>query len=115
MSKNDLELEFLLQIRALGLPEPEREYCAIEGRRFRYDFCWVQQRVLVECQGGVYSYQPSHASASGIRRDAEKLNIAVSQGWRVYHFTSDMVRSGEAARMIEQELRRKDERKTCSL
>ena len=103
---SDLELELLSQIRLLGLSEPEREYRAIEGRRFKFDFCWVQERVLCEVQGGIYGYHPSHASASGIRRDCEKLNLAISQGWKVYHFTPDMVRSGEAAKMIEQELRR---------
>ena len=105
MAKSDLELEFLSQVRLAELPEPEREYCAIDGRRFRFDFAWIDQRVLVEIQGGIYQYAPSHTSASGIRRDAEKMNLAVSEGWRVYHFTSDMIRSGAAAQMIERELR----------
>ena len=102
----DLELELLSQIRLLKLPEPEREFRAIEGRRFRLDFAWVRERVLVEVQGGIYGYHPSHASAAGIRRDCEKLNLAIAAGWKVYHFTPDMVRSGEAVQMIEQELRR---------
>jgi len=103
--KSDLELELLSQIRLLKLPEPEREYRAIPGRKFRFDFAWVDQKVLAEVQGGIYSYQPSHASAAGIRRDCEKLNLAVANGWKVYHFTSDMVQSGEAVKIIEQELR----------
>jgi hypothetical protein len=32
MSKSTLEAELALQIRALGLPEPIREYQAIKGR-----------------------------------------------------------------------------------
>ena len=108
--KKDLELELLSQMRLLGLPEPEREFMAITGRKFRFDFAWVFESggcrgVLVECQGGIYQYAPSHASAAGIRRDAEKMNLAVSEGWRVYHFTSDMIRSGAAVQMIERELR----------
>jgi len=105
MSKSDLELEFLAQVRLAGLPEPEREYPAITGRKFRFDFAWVEQKVLVEIQGGIYQYAPSHTSASGIRRDAEKMNLAVSQGWKVYHFTPDMVRDGKALQMIEQEVK----------
>ena len=104
MTKSEHELELLSQIRLVGLPEPEREYKAIPGRRFRFDFAWVQQRTLAEVQGGIYSYQPSHASASGIRRDCEKLNLAVAGGWKVYHFTPDMVHSGEAVQIIEQEI-----------
>ena len=58
-----------------------------------------------QIQGGIYQYTPSHTSASGIRRDAEKMNLAVSQGWKVYHFTPDMVRDGQALTMIEQEVK----------
>jgi very-short-patch-repair endonuclease len=65
----------------------------------------LEQKVLVEIQGGIYQYAPSHTSASGIRRDAEKMNLAVSQGWKVYHFTPDMVRDGQALTMIEQEVK----------
>lgn len=108
MSKSELEETLLYQIRALGLPEPEREYMAIPGRQFRFDMAWLEQRVLVECQGGIYSYLPSHTSASGIRRDAEKLNLAMLNGWKVYHFTSDMIKSGEAVQLIEKELKAKE-------
>lgn len=101
---SDLELELLSQIRMIGLPEPTLEYMAIPGRKFRYDFGWIEQKVLAEVQGGIYSYAPSHASASGIRRDCEKANLAVAHGWRLFHFTPDMVRSGEAVRMIEEAL-----------
>jgi very-short-patch-repair endonuclease len=100
----DLELELLSQIRMIGMPEPEVEYVAIPGRKFRHDMAFVDQKVLIEIQGGIYSYKPSHASAGGIRRDCEKANLAVANGWRLFHFTPDMVRSGEAVKMIEEAL-----------
>lgn len=88
---------------AVGIPY-EREYKAIPGRKLCYDFyiSWGWGgRLLCELQGGVYQYKPSHASASGIRRDAEKVNLATLHGYGVMVFTSDMVESGEALEMIQ--------------
>jgi len=48
VSKSALEAELALQIKALGLPEPVREYRAIKGRKFRFDFAWLEHRLLVE-------------------------------------------------------------------
>lgn len=75
-----------------------REYKAIPGRRFRWDFAIgsdpEKTRLLIEVQGGTWSRKPGgHNTGAGIKRDAEKLNLAVSQGWRCLLFTSDMVRS----------------------
>lgn len=101
---SELEDALFNQIRLVGLPEPEREFKAIPNRRFRFDFAWVEQKLLVEVQGGIYQYHPSHTSAGKIRRDCEKLNLAVLQGYRVLHFTPDMVQNGEAINMIEEAL-----------
>jgi len=50
-----LEETLLWQIKAAGLPMPEREYRAIKGRMFRFDFAWEKERLLVEINGGTYS------------------------------------------------------------
>ena len=102
--KINLEDEFEFQLKSIGILNYVREFSAIKGRRFRFDFAFIEEKVLIEIQGGIYSYKPSHASASGIRRDCEKANLAVAHGWRLFHFTPDMVRSGEAVRMIEEAL-----------
>ena len=51
---NPLEELFALQVKLAGLPEPVREFMAIPGRRYRWDFAWPDQRVLVELNGGTY-------------------------------------------------------------
>ena len=48
MSASQLEAELALQIRALGLPEPIREYQAIKGRKFRFDFAWPGRKAILE-------------------------------------------------------------------
>ena len=100
MNKRDLELELLAQIRMVGLPEPVREYRAIPGRRFRFDFAWVEQRLLVEVQGAIF-VKGGHSSGVGIMRDHEKNNLAVLNGWRVIYVNSKTIDSGKAIRDIE--------------
>ena len=105
VSKSALEAELALQIKALGLPEPIREYQAIKGRKFRFDFAWLdpEHRLLVEVNGGTYT-QGAHSTGQGIARDYEKANLAVLQGWRVLTFDGKAVKSGEAVEVIRQAL-----------
>lgn len=101
---SNLEEMFAFQLRAVGLEGFVREYAAIPGRRFRFDFAFVPERVLIEVQGGTWS-GGAHGRGAGIQRDYEKGNLAVQHGWRVLQFDSKMVRSGEAIRMTEQILK----------
>lgn len=103
MSKSALEAELALQIRALELPEPIREYQAIKGRKFRFDFAWVDARLLVEVNGGTYT-KGAHSTGAGIARDYEKANLATLQGWRVLMFDGKAVKSGEAVEIIRKAL-----------
>ena len=105
MSNSALEAELALQIKALGLPEPIREYQAIKGRKFRFDFAWTapNHRLLVEVQGGIWQ-KSGHTSGRGVTRDMEKLNLAQLAGWRVMQFSRGMIESGEALDMIAKAL-----------
>ena len=104
MSASELEDIFAAQLDAVGLDGYVREYQAIPGRRFRFDFCWVKERLAVEIQGGTYS-RGAHARPLGIKRDYEKGNLAVQFGWRVLQFDADMVKSGQALDFTERMLR----------
>ncbi len=104
MSASELEDIFAAQLDAVGLDGYAREYQAIPGRRYRFDFCWVKERLAVEIQGGTYS-RGAHARPLGIKRDYEKGNLAVQFGWRVLQFDADMVKSGQALEFTERMLR----------
>ena len=104
MSTSELEDIFAMQLDAVGLDGYVREYQAIPGRRFRFDFCWVKERLAVEIQGGTYS-RGAHARPLGIKRDYEKGNLAVQFGWKVLQFDADMVKSGQALEFTEKMLR----------
>jgi hypothetical protein len=105
-----LEATFAFQIRAAGLPTPQREFKAIPGRDFRFDFAWLELRLLAEIQGGIYGTLKSkktgkplgHNSITGMLRDMEKLNLATLAGYRVLQFSEKHIESGEALKWTQQ-------------
>lgn len=99
MANSDLEVTLLFHIKANGLPEPVREFKAIPTRRFRWDFAWPAQKLLVEVNGGTWG-KGGHSTGTGIARDYEKLNLANLAGYRCLIFTGEMIKSGEAVGMI---------------
>ena len=103
MSKSDLEDTLAFQLDALGLTGYVREYQAIKGRKFRFDFAWLEQRLLVEVNGGTYT-NGAHSTGAGIARDYEKANLAVLQGWRVLLFDGKAVKDGTAVEVIRKAL-----------
>ncbi len=110
----------LFHIRVTQLPEPVQEYrfaAAIVGegkgikqrlkdaglQDWRFDFAFPGQRLAVEVEGGTWA-NGRHSRGSGYESDCRKYNAAILHGWRVYRFTSDMVKSGEAVRVLQRAL-----------
>jgi len=103
MAKSDLEELFAFQLDALGLTGYLREYQAVKGRKFRWDFCYECARLLIEVNGSTFT-KGGHSTGTGIRRDYEKNNLAQLAGWRCLMFDGKMVRSGEAVEMVRKAL-----------
>ena len=101
MSASELEDIFAAQLDAVGLTGYVREYQAIPGRKFRFDFAWEKERLLVEINGGTYT-RGAHGRGCGINRDYEKGNLAVVNNWRVLSFDTKQVKSGAALEVVEQ-------------
>ena len=89
----------LFQMKALGL-KPKTEYKFHPTRKWRADFAFPEQRVLVEFEGGVYS-QGRHTRGRGFEKDCEKYNSAALMGYHVFRFTAGMVKDGSAVHIIE--------------
>ena len=98
-----LEAEFALLLRAHKLPEPIREYRILRDRMYRWDFCWPEQKVAVEIQGGRW-VKSGHSSGTGIERDARKNNLAQLQGWLCMVFVDEHLRDGSALAWTKQAL-----------
>ena len=96
-----LEETLALQMRALKLSEPEREYRFDSRRRYRFDFAWPTLSLAVEVEGGTH-IRGRHTRPTGFRNDCRKYNLATLQGWRVFRFDSFMVNSGEAINFLEE-------------
>lgn len=88
--ESEIERRFAQQIRAAGLPEPEREYYHITGRNFTLDFAWPAIKLGVEVQG------MAHRIKSKFHADMEKRILAQMGGWLVMEISGDMVRHDTA-------------------
>ena len=85
---------FALHCKAYNL-EPQREFPFYDGRKWRFDFCWPEYRLAVEVEGGTWQ-RGRHQTGTGYEQDCRKYNQAALDGWRVFRFTTDMVKSAEA-------------------
>lgn len=88
------------QIRAAGLPEPEREQRLLKPRMFRTDLCWRSLRIFAECDGSEWA-MGRHSRGYGMNADNEKWDMLARQGWAGYRFTGSQVKSGYALNMMQ--------------
>lgn len=101
-----LEALLALQLRSAGITGYTREYKFAAGRRWRFDFAFVnpwKHRLAIECEGGTWS-RGRHTTGSGFAADCDKYNAAMLLGWRVLRYTGEQIRSGQALAQIEQAL-----------
>jgi len=115
-NKDKHEVPMAIQVRAAGLPEPERDYrfgaIAAGGvgkgmrarlakaklRDWRFDFAWPEHHVALEIEGA--AGRGRHTTAKGYKEDCRKYNEGTRLGWAVYRVTGDMVHSGEALNLL---------------
>ena len=101
-----LEESLALHMRATGIPDPEREYRFHATRKWKFDFCWPDQWLAVEVEGGTFS-GGRQVRGMGFELDCVKYNAAALDGWTVLRFTGRMVKSGDAIAVIEAALNEK--------
>lgn len=97
------------QIRLANLPEPILEYQFHANRQWRFDFCWKQQLVACEVEGGIWmksaqGYSKGHAHPDRFEKDCEKYNEAAIYGWTLIRVTTKMIRDGRAIEWLERAL-----------
>jgi very-short-patch-repair endonuclease len=91
MVKQDKKAIFLYYWRAVapGEAEPVPEY-RFSTRRWRFDYAWLDQKVAIEIEGGVF-VRGAHTRGAHYTSDLEKYNAATALDWRVFRFTPDML------------------------
>ena len=72
----------------------------IPGRKFRFDYYHPESRIAIEVNGGIFGSKNwatgetrpmGHNSASGIKRDYEKVNLAIREKIYVFMLSSEMI------------------------
>jgi very-short-patch-repair endonuclease len=106
LRKSEWEDHLETRLIQSGLGGYVKEFKAIPGRKYEWDFAYPKAKLLIEVQGATY-VKGSHSTGTGIRRDCEKLNLATIAGWRCLLFTSDMVRDDLAHPVIADALLQK--------
>jgi len=104
MKTSKLEELMAFQLFAVGLKGFQREYKFCDTRRWRSDFAFPDRKLLVECEGAIYS-NGRHTRGSGYEADLEKYNTATLLGFKVLRFSLSHIQSGEAIRMIQEILK----------
>jgi hypothetical protein len=80
-----------------GIPLPEYEYKFHPTRKWRMDLAWVDKKIFVEVQGGIF-VNGRHSRGAAMLKEWEKINNASAMGWRVLYCqpcdlcTMDMVK-----------------------
>lgn len=100
---SELEAILLNRLERAGLPAPVLQYRIVPGRQFRWDAAYVDAKVAIEVQGGVWS-NGSHVRGSGVQRDCLKASMAAALGWRCLPVTREMIEDGTAVALIAQAL-----------
>lgn len=98
--KKELEEKFLRYLKRT-LPQlstsTQNEWCLCREwefsatSKFRFDFCFPWKMIAFEVNGSIWQ-KGGHTSAYGVQRDYEKLNLAMSIGWRVFQITNEMMK-----------------------
>jgi hypothetical protein len=81
-------------LRGLGLPEPVAEHRFHPDRRWRFDYAWLDFKVALEVEGGVW-VGGRHTRGAGFVNDMDKYSEAAILGWCVLRVTpSDLLKTG---------------------
>jgi len=62
-------------------------------KRYRLDFCHVETKTAIECQGGTWTAGLGHSSGKGIESDCKKFCTLASMGFVVLPLTCKMITS----------------------
>lgn len=94
--------EFKATCERHGLPVPIREHYFCDGREWRLDWAWLEQKVALEIDGG--AGWGRHTRKDGFIKDQEKRNEAILLGWRVFHCVPEDVRTENVFYLLKRAL-----------
>ena len=63
-----------------------QEYRFHEKRAFRFDWAILEVKIAVE-YNGIICKKSRHTTITGYSNDMKKINLAQTEGWKVFQFT----------------------------
>ena len=103
LGESPLEREMAHQLTVTRSPRHVREHRFHPTRKWRFDFAWPEQKVAMECEGGVFT-NGGHTRGRGYLEDCEKYSEAAALGWRIIRATGDQIKSGQALGWVRRAL-----------
>lgn len=94
---------FLALCKHAKLPAPVAEHKFHPTRKWRWDWAWIDHKVALEQQGGVWS-GGKHGRGSGIVKDMEKYSNAAALGWRIILVTPSNLAKPDTLTLIRSAL-----------
>lgn len=93
-------IQFLLNCKAYEIEMPTREHKFHDKRKFRFDFAWIDKKLAVEIEGGVW-IGGRHTRGVGYVSDMLKYNLGACDGWHILRFTPQQIKKEETYLMIK--------------
>ena len=87
---SSLEERFARLWVAAGGPALVQEFRFEPTRRWRADFAWVDAKILIEIEGGIWN-RGRHLTPKGFAADAEKYLTATLNGWSVIRLVDNQL------------------------
>ena len=97
------QIEQLAKILLSELGDFVPEYIFHPIRKWRFDFCNLENMIAIECEGGTFS-GGRHTRGKGFEEDCRKYCEATLLGWKVFRFTGNMVEDGTLTETIKKAL-----------
>lgn len=87
--------------QAVGLPAPEQEFKFHPVRKWRIDYAFVDQKLAVEIEGGIWS-KGRHTRPSGFIGDIAKYNALTENGWRLLRYPPNEIDFEQIKKCLEE-------------
>jgi very-short-patch-repair endonuclease len=101
---HDSDKIFFALLKSEKIPIPEIEYKFSKERKWRADYCWINEKIILEVEGGVW-VNGRHTSSKGFLADIEKYNAAVCLGYKLIRVIPDKLLKIDTLNMIKQLLK----------
>lgn len=88
-------------------PQWTEEFRFHSTRRWRFDLCWPQEKIAMECEGGTW-IAGRHSRGGGYESDCEKYIEALLLGWIVLRVTPRQIQEGKAEEWLKKVFKRKE-------